>query len=115
MCSPAFALPAFEVAVAGAGTTFARSQFVGIHRQAHAATSFAPIKTSFFEHFIQAFFFGMHFYFAATRYDHRVYFARHLVTFDNGRRSAEVFDSSIRARSNEDPIDADVLQWCARF
>src|SRR4051794_25729273 len=72
MGAAAFALPAFEVAVARARTTLTRRENVGIHAQAHAAASFAPVETGLLENAIEAFFFGLLFDLAAARHDHRI-------------------------------------------
>ena len=54
--SSAFALSTFEIAVAGACTTFTRSEFIGVHCKAHAAPRFTPIESSFLENAIEPFF-----------------------------------------------------------
>src|ERR1700746_808324 len=55
------ALPAFKVAVAGAGAALVRGQDVGVHADAHAAAGVAPLETGFAENFVEAFFFGLRF------------------------------------------------------
>ncbi len=72
MRAATFALASFEVAVAGARTSFARSKLIGVHRQAHTATRLAPIKAGFLEDLIEAFFFGLQFDLPAARHDHRI-------------------------------------------
>src|SRR4051794_11471953 len=45
----ALALPALEVAVRGRGGTFARSQLVGVHAQAHRAPGGSPLGAGLLE------------------------------------------------------------------
>src|SRR5258706_12205477 len=54
-----FALAAFEIAVAGAGAAFVRRQNVGVHADAHAAASVAPLETGGAENFVEPFLFGL--------------------------------------------------------
>src|SRR5271156_2978502 len=63
------ALAAFEVAVAGAGAAFVGGQDVGVHADAHAAASVAPLKTGVGEDFVETFFFGLGFDAAGAGYD----------------------------------------------
>src|SRR5690606_41634330 len=44
VCASAFALTPFEVAIAGRSAALAGREFVGVHRQTHAATSLAPVE-----------------------------------------------------------------------
>ena len=40
-----FALAAFEIAIAGAGTALVRRQDIGVHANAHAAAGVSPLET----------------------------------------------------------------------
>src|SRR3954462_1300611 len=86
----AFALPAFEVAVAGAGAALAGFELVGVHGQAHAAAGFAPFEPGFFEDAIEAFRFFFAFFLSAAGHNHGVNGARGFVVFDDGGGGAEV-------------------------
>src|SRR5712691_763744 len=55
MGASAAPLPSFEIAVGGRGAALARLQPVGIHRQAHRASRFAPFETGGEEDLVQAF------------------------------------------------------------
>src|SRR5882724_3805374 len=50
-------LPAFEVAVRGAGATFVWRQNVCVHADAHTAPSVPPLESCFGENFVEALFF----------------------------------------------------------
>src|ERR1035441_376697 len=53
VCASASSLAAFEVAVAGGGTTFARRKNIGIHAQAHGAAGLAPVEAGLAKHLVQ--------------------------------------------------------------
>ena len=55
----ALALPAFEVAVAGADGILARLKLVAVHGDAHAAAGLAPFGAGFREDLVQTFGFGL--------------------------------------------------------
>ena len=59
--APAFALAAFEVAVAGADRVLAGLELVAVHGDAHAAARFAPFGAGFFEDLVQTFGFRLAF------------------------------------------------------
>src|SRR5205807_190670 len=54
-----FTLPTLEIAVRGAGAALMRRQNVGVHADAHAAASVAPLETGVAENFVEAFFFSL--------------------------------------------------------
>ena len=54
-----FALPAFEIAVAGADCILAWLQLVAVHGNAHAASGKTPFSASFLKHPVQSFCFGL--------------------------------------------------------
>ena len=67
----ALPLPAFKVAVGGGGATLARLQPVGVHRPAHGAARFAPLKTGIDEYLVQPFLLGLSLDQTGTRHHHR--------------------------------------------
>src|SRR5262249_3531770 len=109
----AFALAAFEIAVAGAGTALAGLELVGIHRQAHAAAGFTPVEAGFFEDAIEAFLLGLLFHLAAAGNDHGIDRARDAVAFDDGGGGAEIADPSVGTGTDEDAVDLYVDQRSA--
>ena len=55
MGSPACALTAFKISIAGGSATFPWLQDVGIHGQTHAASSLSPFESCFTKYVIKAF------------------------------------------------------------
>ena len=49
MCPASGPLAAFEITIAGRGAALSWLKYVGIHRQAHTAPGFAPLKPRLFE------------------------------------------------------------------
>src|SRR3954467_4248049 len=115
MRAAAASLPSFEVAIACRGAAFARKQNVRIHSQTHGAPRLTPFKPRFREDAMQSFFFSIPFHGLRARNDHGADISMHVISLNNARGSAQIFQARIRARSNEDTADADVFHGLARF
>ena len=72
MGSSAGSLTSFEVSIAGGGAAFAGPKHIGIHRQAHTAAGFPPLKPCLFEQPVESFLFGLLFHKTGARDDHRM-------------------------------------------
>src|ERR1700723_24304 len=81
--APALALTPFEVAIRRAGASLTRLQHVGIHREAHAASRFAPLEARFGEDSVEAEALRFSFYLLRARHNHRVNSRSNFVTLDD--------------------------------
>src|SRR6184192_2867013 len=79
---PTTALPSLEVTVAGRSAAFARSENVGIHAEAHRASSIAPLEASLAKQSIETFGLGLPLYARRARYDHGAHLWMYPVTAD---------------------------------
>ncbi len=111
--SAAAALPAFEIPVAGRGTSLAGTQNVRIHPQAHAATCIAPFKTGVDKNPIQSFLFRLSFDAAAARYHHGLDRISHLVSAYHIGRVSKILNPTVRARADKYAIHRNALDWRA--
>src|ERR1700722_333052 len=102
-------LPAFEIAVAGRGATLPRLQNVRIHSQAHRASRLAPLKSGVLKYPVQPFLLGYTLHRLRARYHHRPNFRTHVMSFRNPRRSPQIFNARVGARSDKNAIDSDVF------
>src|SRR6266436_7387200 len=66
MSAAVLALAALKIAVRCAGAALVRRQDVGVHADAHAAASVAPLEAGIAENFVEAFFFRLRFDAAGT-------------------------------------------------
>src|SRR5713226_5862587 len=105
MCAPAGALPPFEVAVAGRRASLAGRQDVRVHAQAHRTPGVAPLETGGLEDRVEALILRGTLDRRGPRHHHRAYLRMHVLARDHLRRGAKVFETGIRARADEDPID----------
>ena len=102
MRAAVFALAAFEIAIAGAGAAFVRRQDVGVHPDAHAAAGVAPLETGVAENLIEAFFFRLALNAAGAGDNQRLLDVfRHVLAFDKMRGGAQIIESRIGARADE--------------
>src|SRR5437899_1271238 len=110
------ALAALEIAIAGAGAAFVGRQDVGVHADAHAAARVAPLEAGRGENFIEAFFFGLRLDPART-WDNQCLLDVfcHVLTFDKMRGGAEIIESRIGARADEDAVHRNIHDGRARL
>lgn len=113
MCSSSGALSPLEVTVARTGTSLASGQLIGIHTQAHGASSLAPVETSALEDNIQALDFRMLLDDTRAGNDHGDNVRSDLrlrasSENDLGGRT-QVLDTAVGARANEHLVDGDVF------
>src|SRR5690348_8440768 len=108
MRAPAITLPAFEVAIGRRGTTLARRELVGIHRQAHGAARLAPFEASRREDLVQALGLGLLLHETRAWNDHRADVRIHGLSLDDTRHLAQVLDARVGARADEHPIERDI-------
>src|SRR4030081_2792770 len=103
----AFALTTLKVAVRRARAAFARLQDVGVHTQAHAAASLAPLEAGVGEHAVEALCLGGYFDLVRARNDHCSHSRVNTLAAHHVGGGAQVFDAGIGARANEDAIELD--------
>lgn len=110
------ALTAFEIAIGGGGTAFARLQLIGIHRKAHRAAWLAPFKSRFDEDVVKPFSFGLFFDQARARNHHgELHAGRDLAAFGDGGGGAEILDAAIGARADKDFINRNISEFSSGF
>src|SRR5437879_10423645 len=103
------ALAALEIAVRGRSTALARIEPVRVHAQAHGTAGFPPFEPGVLEDPVEAFVLGLRFHQARSRHDHDEPDVRGKPASADDRRSgAQVLDARVRARTDEDLVDADV-------
>src|SRR5215472_8167263 len=104
MRAAARALATFEVAVARRRATLARLEPVGVHRQAHRTSRFAPLEAGALEDLIEPFALGLLLHEPGSGDDHReldvARDGRAEPTHDR-RRLAQVLDARVRTRADE--------------
>src|SRR5437660_12484289 len=108
MRSASASLSSFEVAVAGRSTTLTGLQNVRIHSETHRTSRFTPLESGIEKNPIQTFGFRGMFHALRTRHNHRADGFVALVSPDNSRGCAQVFDARVRTRANENPINCNV-------
>src|SRR5215212_1339037 len=108
-------LAALEVAVRGRGAALARPQDVRIHPQAHRAAGAAPLEAGGLEDVAQPLLLSLTLDLHRPRDDHRPYVGGDPpAAHDLGGR-AQVADARVRARPEEDPVDANLAHRRARL
>src|SRR5579862_3981888 len=90
MRTATLALTPLEVAIRGAGTSLSRLEHVGIHREAHAASRFAPLEAGFSENFVEPETFRLGLHFLRARHHHRMNSRCDFVTFDDTGRGLKI-------------------------
>src|ERR1035438_8554698 len=115
MRPPPTPLPPFKIAVAGRGATLSRLQDVRIHSQTHRASRLSPLKPGILKNPVQAFLLRHSLHALRPRYHHRSHLRAYVMSFSDPSRGPQIFDPRIRARSDEHPIDADVLNLFPRL
>src|SRR5208282_4011236 len=86
MCAAALALTAFEIAIRRARASLARRQYVGIHREAHAASRLAPLEARFGENSVEAETLRLSLHVLRPRHHHRMNSRCNFVALDDTRR-----------------------------
>jgi hypothetical protein len=94
-------LTALEVAVRSRSATLTGSEHVGVHAEAHRATSFAPVETGLGEDAVKALRLSLLLDETGTGNDHGVDVLSDLATLGNGSSSAEVLDTGVGAGTDE--------------
>ena len=107
--APAAALAALEVAVRGRGAALAGLEDVGVHPQAHRAARGAPVEAGGAEDVVEPLGLGLRGHGLGARDDHRVDVGGDLAALDERGGGAQVADPRVRARADEDAVEADVL------
>src|SRR5437773_1858260 len=103
-------LTAFEIAVRRRRTALPGAQHIGIHAEAHRAAGVAPLEARVAEDAIQPLLLRLRLHPLRARHDHRAHARRDvLATNDIGRR-AQVFDTGIGTRSDENAIDGNAFE-----
>src|SRR5664280_2111950 len=118
MRTPARALPAFEIAVARRGAALARLEPIGVHGQAHRTTGLAPLEARTAKHGVEAFQFRLLLDQPRAGNDEGeldVAGDAPAEAADDASRLAKILDPRVRARADEDLVDADVVDTLVRF
>ena len=108
MRASAGALPPFKVPIAGRRASLSGLKHIGIHRQAHAASGFPPLKSGVLENAIQAFRLGLFLHEPRAGNNHGVHAARHLLPFGILRRQSQILNAGVRAGPYEDLVEFDL-------
>src|SRR6266508_1618917 len=108
------ALTSFEVAVRRRRAALARTQHVRVHPEAHRAAGVAPLEASFAEDAVEALALRLLLHARRSRNDESADPGADPASRDDARRGAEVLDARVRARADEDRVDADVADPGAR-
>src|SRR5690606_33865449 len=95
------ALAPLEVAVRGRSATLARLQAIVVHRKAHRAARFTPVKARRNEDLVQPFRFSLRFHEARTWNDHCLNALIDLPAFGNLCRGAEIFAAATGAGTDD--------------
>ena len=104
MSASSATLAAFEIAVRSGGAAFARSQLVGVHREAHAATGFAPLETGFIKNFVEPFGDGLAGDFLRAGHGERAHTGGNFFAFHKFCRLTQIGHPAVSAGANEDNI-----------
>src|SRR5690606_19060692 len=99
---PALALAAVEVAARGERGPLPRLQLVGVHAQAHRAAGVAPLGTEVEEDLVQALGLGLEADAGRARHDEDADVVVLLAALDDVDDGAQVLDTTVRARADED-------------
>lgn len=106
----AVTLATFEVTVGGTGAAFLGGENVGVHAQAHGATSLTPFEAGVSENLVEAFGLGLLFDKTGAGNDHGTLdVGGNLLAANNLGGGAEILDTGVGARTDEDLVDRDVL------
>lgn len=102
-------LATLEVTVGGTGTALLGGQNVGVHTQAHGATSLTPLESSIGEDLVQTLTLSLLLDQARTGNDHSTLDVRsNLLSTDNLGGGAQILDTRVGARSNEDLVHGNI-------
>ena len=115
VCASAPSLAALKVAVAGRSATLARRKNIWVHAQAHGAAWLAPFETSRAENEIEALGFSLFLHGLRAWNHHRANLCRNLVSVSDASCCAQIFDTPIGARANENAVNCDCFKRRASF
>ena len=108
MRAATLALPPFEVAVRGRRATLARRELIWIHSQTHRAAGLSPLRSGGGEHFAQALRFGLGAHPHRAGHDEHPHAVGDLAAAEHVGDHAQILDTPVRARADEDGVDGDV-------
>mmetsp|Transcript_15937 Transcript_15937/g.29595 ORF Transcript_15937/g.29595 Transcript_15937/m.29595 type:complete len:233 (+) Transcript_15937:234-932(+) len=115
MSSPAVALSPFKVAVGRRGTSLLRLELVSIHGQAHTASWFTPIKSSFNQDLVESLFFCLLLDKSRSWNHHRMNSICDLAAHCNSGHIANVFNTAVSTGSNKYLFNGDAFQFLSFF
>src|SRR5205085_6913122 len=115
MRASATTLPPFEVSITRRRATLTRLQDVGVHPQTHRTSRFAPFKSRLVKDAVESFTLRRLLHLLRSWYNHRAHRRVDPITLHHTRRRTQIFNTRIRARTDECPVDRDVLNVGARF
>src|SRR5712664_1620349 len=114
--APAFALPAFEVAVRGRGTALAAPEAVGVHAKAHRAARLAPFEAGVAEYAVEPFPLGLGLHHSRARHHQgQLHVGGDAPALHHRGRRAQVLDARVGARADEYLVELDVGDAGARL
>src|SRR5215212_275752 len=108
MRSSTWSLPALKIPIRRRGAALAGSQLVGVHAQAHRAAGGTPFEPGILEDEIEPFGLRLGTHAHRTGDDHGPHARLNLATGDDSGGETEIFDSAVRARSDEHRINRDL-------
>jgi hypothetical protein len=80
-------------------------ELIGIHRQAHRTSGFAPFESCFRKYFVQPLLLGKFLDFGRTGNHQRANSGLNLSSFGDSSRRAQIREPAIRARADERHVD----------
>src|SRR4051812_29021439 len=108
MGATAFALPPFEVAIAGRCASFTGRELIGVHPEAHRTPGGAPLESSVTENAIQPFGLGLRFDAHRSGNDHRPHPLSNRAPLNHRSSQSQILDPAVRAGTDEHRIDGDL-------
>ena len=103
-------LTTLEVAVAGGGATLLGGEDVGVHAEAHGATSLAPLETGLLEDLVETLGLGLVLDETGAGDDEGAFdVGGNLLALDDLGGSAEILDTGVGAGADEDLVNLNVL------
>lgn len=110
MCPAVGTLTALKVAVGGTSASLTGRQDIGVHTQAHGATGLSPLEASIDEDLVEALGLSLTLDQTGTRNNHGTLdVGRNLLALDNVGGRAQVLNTGVGARTDEDLVNLNVL------
>src|SRR5690606_13400347 len=97
------------------GAALTGLELVGVHGQAHGAAGLAPVEARLDQDAVDALVLGLLLHQPRAGDDHGVDMVRDLAALGHGRHGAQVLYAAVGARTDEHPVDPDLLEWGARL